>query len=316
MLESKNCCQFLTLVTLTAFLGVFIYGDPVKSQTIDNDRFNDNQINFAPPNNSINEADILNNLTTQTATFNTQLETTEKPLLIYPLAQHNHHDTQSDFREPVHDNQIFYFLLFDQLEYQVNDSQNLFNWDATGWVGGDYQKMVLKTEGYVNLGDGNGEAEIQILYSKLVLPYWDLQMGLRYEQLYGETDNSRGFVVIGMQGLAPYFVEVDGAIFISHQGDISARLKLESDLLLSQKLILTPKLETNLAIQQVEDFGVGSGFNDLELGLRLRYEVNRQFAPYIGVTWTKLFGDTAQFAEGEGESSNDLKFVGGVRLMF
>jgi copper resistance protein B len=237
----------------------------------------------------------------------------------FTFAQHNHknnNNSESDFGEPIDDNQLFYYLLFDQLEYQVNDSQNIFNWDVSGWVGGDYQKFVFKTEGDVSLDNGNGEAELQLLYGKFIAPYWDFQVGLRYDQLYGEKGNSRGFAVFGIQGLAPYFFEVDSALFISHQGDISARFKAEYELLLSQRLILQPRLETNLAIQKVEEFGIGSGVNNLELGLRLRYEINRQFAPYVGISWNKLFGDTAKFAEEEGESSDDVKFVTGVKLMF
>jgi copper resistance protein B len=237
----------------------------------------------------------------------------------FTFAQHNHNNNdnqENDFGEPIHDNQIYYKILFDQLEYQVNDSQNIFNWDIQGWVGGDYQKLWVKTEGEVSLDDGNGEAELQLLYSKQISPYFDFQAGLRYDQLYGDKGNSRGFAVIGVEGLAPYFFEIDSALFISHQGDISARFKAEYELLLSQRLILQPKIETNLAIQEVEEFGVGSGINNIELGLRLRYEINREFAPYIGVSWNKLFGDTAKLAEKEGESNDDIKFVTGVRLMF
>lgn len=237
----------------------------------------------------------------------------------FTFAQHNHNynnNQENDFGEPIYDNLIYHKILFEQLEYQVNDSQNIFNWDVTGWVGGDYQKFVFKTEGDVSLDDGNGEAQLQLLYSKMISPYFDFQAGLRYDQFYGDKGNSRGFAVIGLEGLAPYFIEVDTALFISHQGDISARFKAEKDLLLSQRLILQPKIETNLAIQKVEEFGIGSGINDLELGLRLRYEFSREFSPYIGVSWHKLFGDTAKFAEEKGESSDDLKFVTGVRLMF
>ncbi len=225
-------------------------------------------------------------------------------------------ELEEDFGEPIHDSQIFYYLLFEQLEYQVNDNENIFNWDITGWVGGDYQKLWLKSEGDVSLDDGNGEAELQLLYGKQITPFFDLQTGLRYDQLYGDEGNARGFAVIGVQGLAPYFLEIDTSLFVSHQGDISARFEVESEFLLSQKAVLQPSLETNFAIQEVEKFGVGSGFNDLELGLRLRYEITRDFAPYIGISWEKLFGKTAKFAEEEGESSDDLKFVTGVGLLF
>lgn len=102
------------------------------------------------------------------------------------IAQNNHNNNNNSelyFGEPIDDNQLFYYLLFDQLEYQVNDSQNIFNWDVSGWVGGDYQKLWIKTEGDVNLDDGNGEAELQLLYSKFIASYWDFQVGLRYDQL-------------------------------------------------------------------------------------------------------------------------------------
>ncbi len=236
------------------------------------------------------------------------------------LSQHNQpsldSNNQEEWGEPIHDNQTFSLILIDQLEYRVNDNQNTFNWDIVSWVGSDYNKLWIKSEGDVSLDDGNGEAELQLLYGKLIAPYWDFQVGLRYDQLYGDSGQGRGFAVIGIEGLAPYFFELDAALFVSHQGDISARFTAEYELLLSQKLILQPKLETNLAIQKVEEFGVGSGFNNLELGLRLRYEINRQIAPYIGVSWNKLFGETADLAEEDGESSDDVTFVGGVRLMF
>jgi copper resistance protein B len=168
----------------------------------------------------------------------------------------------------------------------------------------------------VDLETGHGEAEIQVLYSKLVHPFWDLQVGVKYDQLYGDDGKGRGFAVIGIEGVAPYFVHIDTALFVSHQGDVSLRFKSEYELLLSQKLILQPSLETNIAIQQVEDFGVGSGFNDIELGLRLRYEVTRNFAPYIGINWTRLLGDTAKFAQEEGESIDEVLGVIGLRLLF
>ena len=109
---------------------------------------------------------------------------------------------------------------------------------------------------------------------------------------------------------------MDASIFVSQDGDVSARLGAEYQLLLTQRLVLQPELETNIAIQDVEEFGVGSGLNDIELGLRLRYEISRQFAPYAGVNWTRKFGDTADFAESEGKSTDNFALVGGLRLLF
>lgn len=109
---------------------------------------------------------------------------------------------------------------------------------------------------------------------------------------------------------------MDGSLFVSQDGDVSARFSAEYQLLLSQRLILQPEFETNIAIQKVEEFGVGSGLNDLELGLRLRYEISRKFAPYVGINWTRKFGDTADLAREEGESTDNFSFVGGLRLFF
>jgi copper resistance protein B len=239
------------------------------------------------------------------------------------FSKDNHHDLNmtdeneaEDWPEPVHDSETYWFILVDQLEYRGNDGENSFYWDIVSWVGGDYERLWLKSEGDVGFGDGNGEGELQLLYGKLIAPFWDLQVGLRYDQLYGDSGRSRGFAVIAVEGLAPYLFEVEASLFISHQGDVSARFKSEYELLLSQKLVLQPKLEINLAAQQVEEFGVGSGINDLELGLRMRYEFNRQFAPYIGINWTRKFGDTAKFAREEGESDDQVSVVGGIRLLF
>jgi copper resistance protein B len=226
------------------------------------------------------------------------------------------HSEEHDWPEPIHDNHTYSLILLEQLEYRANEGEDSLNWDAIGWVGGDYERLWIKTEGEVGVENGNGEAELQLLYGQLITPYFDGQIGLRYQQLYGDTSQGRAFGVVGVQGMLPYMVETDAAIFISHKGDISAKLSAEKQLLLSQRLILEPKLETNLAIQDVEEFGVGSGINDLELGLRLRYEINRGFAPYAGINWTRKFGQTADFAKEEGEGVDNLAVVGGLRLMF
>ncbi len=189
---------------------------------------------------------------------------------------------EEDWPEPIDDRRIFWLLLVDQLEYRGNEGEDTFDWDALGWVGGDYQRLWIKTEGDVGLDSGDGEAELQLLYSRLISPFWDFQAGLRYDQLYSSDGGpGRTLGVVGVQGLAPYLFEVDAALFVSQDGDVSARLGVEYQLLFSQRLILQPEFETNIAIQQVEEFGVGSGFNDIELGLRLRYEFSRKFAPYF-----------------------------------
>jgi len=223
-----------------------------------------------------------------------------------------------DWPSPVDDSQIYRYILFDQLEYRaISNGEDTFNWDITSWVGGDYQRLWIKSEGEIGLENGEGEAEVQLLYGKLIAPFFDLQAGVRYDQVYSDAGGpGRAFGVVGIQGLAPYLFEVDAALFLSQEADISARLSAEYQLLLSQRLILQPNAAINVAAQTVEEFEVGSGLNDLELGLRLRYEVNRNFSPYVGASWTRRFGETADFARQSGGSVEDFAIVGGARLLF
>ncbi len=223
---------------------------------------------------------------------------------------------QENWPSVIKDNQIFWLLLIEELEYRVNDADSSFNWDAHGWVGGDYRRLWLKTDGEVNTEDGEGDAEVQLLYSQLVWSFWEWQAGVRYDRIFGSESDGRAFVVFGLQGLAPYFFEVDAALFVSEDGDISARLSVEYELLITQRLVLQPEFEVNVAAQEVEEFEIGTGFNDLELEMRLRYEFSRRFAPYIGISWERKFAGTADFAREEGESVDEVKFVGGLRLTF
>ena len=225
---------------------------------------------------------------------------------------------EENWPSPVDDNQIYRSLLLDQLEYRANSGrEDILNYEFTGWVGGDYQRLWIKSEGDVGLTTGDGEAELQLLYGKLIAPFFDLQAGIRYDQTFSSQGGpGRAFGVLGVQGLAPYLFEVDAALFVSQDADISARASAEYQLRLNQRLILQPNATVNVALQRVEAFDVGSGLNDLELGLRLRYEINREFAPYVGVSWTRKFGDTADLARQSGSSVEDFSLIGGVRLLF
>lgn len=211
------------------------------------------------------------------------------------------------------DDKIFTFFQAEQLEYRFQDGKDSLNWDAQGWVGEDFNKLWIKTEGEKVFGGDLEEAEVQLLYSRIIHPFWDFQIGGRYDV---RPRPQRGFGVIGLQGLAPYFFEVDAAAFVSDEGDVSARFKGEYELLLTQQLILQPSAEFNLAAQKVQELGIGSGLTDIELGLRLRYEVVREFAPYIGINWERKIGKTADFAREEGEDVDTLSFVTGVRFWF
>jgi copper resistance protein B len=182
-------------------------------------------------------------------------------------------------------------------------------------IGNDYTRFWLKAEGEGLVAEGEGETEAQALYSRLISPYFEAQAGLRLDTEFGGGDvRARPLLVVGLEGLAPYWFEVEPALFLSAEGDLSARFEGSYDLLITQRLVVQPEAEVNVALQEVEDWGVGAGLNDVELGLRLRYEIRREFAPYVGVSWLNRFGGAADFARAEGEETSEVLFVVGVRL--
>ncbi len=224
---------------------------------------------------------------------------------------------QEDWPDPVQD-QIYSKFIFDQLEYRWNDGPDTYVWDAQGWVGSDYNKFWVKTEGaYQPSSRVSGDTEIQALYSRLIAPFWDFQIGLRYDYVFGAGPNSgRTLATIGLQGLAPYVFEVEPALFISDDGDVSARFTSTYDFLVTQRFIVQPRLEVNAASGDARKFGIGSGFNDVMFDLRFRYEVRREFAPYVGFSWTQLLGETKNIAEAENAKTSNFAVVAGVRIWF
>ena len=212
----------------------------------------------------------------------------------------------------------FGLLLVDQLEYRLQDGDDEFRWDSEGWYGGDLNRFWFKTEGEQTVqGPGAGRAEFHGYYGRLIATFWDAQIGVRYDQLWEPGSNpSRFFGAIGVQGFAPYRFEVTPALFVSEDGDFSARLTATKDFRITQRLIAQGRFETEIAAQDVPKFGVGDGFNYVELGLRLRYEIRREFAPYIGVNWERKVGETASLARQDGEDPNVLSFVTGIRVWF
>jgi copper resistance protein B len=213
----------------------------------------------------------------------------------------------------MEDDIITTFVEVEQLEYRIRDGKESLNWDAQAWIGGDYHKLWFKTEGEGPVGERLEEAEFQALYSRLVSDFFDFQIGLRQDF---KPEPERTFAVVGLHGLAKYFVETDLAAFVSHEGEVSFRAKGEIDLRLTQRLVLQPMAEVNLAVQSVSERDIGSGFNDVELGLRLRYEIAREFAPYIGVNWERKLGETADLVRGEGERVDSFAVVAGLRFWF
>lgn len=204
-------------------------------------------------------------------------------------------------------------LLIDRLEHRLRDGKDSVDWEVEGWIGGDTHKLWLNMEGSKPVKGGVEEAEFQLLYSRMVSEFWDVQAGVRHD-VRPRPQTTYG--VVGLQGVAPYFLDVNVQAFLSEDGDASARLEVESDLLITQKLILQPVAEVNFSAQRVPELHLGRGINDVELGLRLRYEFVREFAPYIGVSWERKLGETSNIARQHGEDPSDLSFVTGIRFWF
>ncbi len=191
------------------------------------------------------------------------------------------------------------------------DNETVGAWDAQGWIGGDYNRFWWKSEGA--LTDGNFEdAEIQALYSRNISRFWDAQVGVRYDlEPKGET-----YGVIGLQGLAPYFFEVDAAAFVSSSGEVSARFDATGELLFTQRLILKPGVAFDFFAERDRSRQIGSGLSTAEFSAQLRYEFTRELAPYVELAYQKAYGETADFQRAATGSDDDTVFKIGLRTMF
>ncbi|CAM3625119.1 Copper resistance protein B [Bordetella sputigena] len=212
----------------------------------------------------------------------------------------------------VHDKAINYRFLFDELEWQDARDGSALNWDFTGWVGGDVDRLWLRSEG--ERGNGRLEhAEAQALWGHAITPWWDLVGGVRQDFKPGPSQTWAAF---GIQGTPLYNLESEITGFVGDSGQTSLRLKGEYDILITNRLILQPMAEVNFYGKNDPARGMGAGLGTSELGLRLRYEIRREFAPYIGVTWNRSYGNTADFARADGGSRNETRFLAGVRMWF
>lgn len=201
----------------------------------------------------------------------------------------------------------------DRLELQTGKGHDTWVWEGDFSYGGDIDKLWLKSEGHGQTSGGIEEAEVQALYSHAIGPWFDVQAGVR--QQFGQGPD-RTQLALGIQGLAPYFLEIDSAAFLSTKGEVTARIEAEYDQRLTQRLILQPRLEMGLSAQKIPELGLGSGFTSLEAGARLRYEIIREFAPYIGVEWQRDLGTTADFTRANGEDPDRVAFLAGVKFWF
>lgn len=211
------------------------------------------------------------------------------------------------------DDDIFWSVQFDELEYRAQQGHDVGAWEASAWIGNDDHRLKLTTEGERESGGVTEGAEFQLLYKRPVSDFFDLELGARHD-LYPRPQ--RSYAVLGLEGLAPQWFEVDGHAFLSEEGDVSARFEVEYDVLLTQRLVLQPSAELNLAASGDRAIGAGSGIQDIELGLRLRYEVVRKFAPYVGLNWERLLGQTEDWARQDGEDRDSFALVAGLRFWF
>jgi copper resistance protein B len=205
-------------------------------------------------------------------------------------------------------------VIIDRLEAGFGDSEETWLWEVQGWTGGDINRFWWKSEGEGDFGGGLEEAELQALYSRAVAPFWDVQAGLRQDFRPDGEDTTH--LVLGLQGLAPYWWEVDAAAFLSTEGDLTARVEAEYDQRITQRLILQPRFEIDASASDIPELEIGSGLSSVEAGLRLRYEFRKEFAPYVGVEWTRAFGDTADYIEARGGDQEDTRFVVGLKAWF
>lgn len=210
------------------------------------------------------------------------------------------------------DKEINYLFLLDNLEWQNGSDGGVLNWNGTGWVGGDVDRLWLRSEGK-RTTKGLEDAEVQALWGHSIGPWWDVVGGVRHNFKPGR---SQTWAAVGIQGLALYNFETQATAFVGQSGQTSMRLEGTYDFLITNRLILQPSLELNIYGKSDAAREQGAGLANSSLGLRLRYEVDRQFAPYIGITWDRSYGNTARFVEHEDGRRNEVSFVAGVRVWF
>ncbi|PDH66996.1 MAG: copper resistance protein CopB [Sphingomonadaceae bacterium MED-G03] len=204
-------------------------------------------------------------------------------------------------------------LMIDRAEYRAHKGGDSYHWEGEGWIGGDINRLAIKSEGEGAVDGALHSAEVQALYSRAIDPWWNLIAGVRHDI---RPQPQRSYATIGIDGLAPYWFEVEAQAFLSDRGDAHFRIEGSYDQRITQRLILQPAAELNVAAQDVPELGIGAGLSDVELGLRLRYELAREFAPYVGINWERRVGDSARFARAAGEGASTTSLVMGLRFWF
>ena len=209
------------------------------------------------------------------------------------------------------DRALFGKVMLDRLEWRDADVAS-YEWDAAAWYGGDFNKVWLATEGE-HVGGAVADARVELLWDRILTAWWSTRLGLREDTGVGPT---RDWLAFGVAGLAPGFFELEAMAFVGDSGRTALRLSADYDLLLTQRLVLRPEAEVNLYGSDDPERLIGSGVSDLEIGLRLRYEFRREFAPYLGVSWSKRFGESADLSQAAGDDTDELSLVAGLRVWF
>jgi copper resistance protein B len=192
-------------------------------------------------------------------------------------------------------------VMLDQLELEGGTGDTVLAWDGQAWYGGDYNKVWVKTEGSPDSGRQD-DARNELLWDHTLTRWWDLQTGMRYDFGRGPA---RGWAAVGIEGLAPYWFDVEATLYLGEAGRTAARLQVEHDLLLTQRLILQPEMEANFYGKRDAARDIGSGLSDMQLGLRVRYEIRRELAPYVGVAWRRNLA-----------ANDSLQWVAGFHIRF
>ncbi len=217
----------------------------------------------------------------------------------------------------MHDDAWYGLFNAEQLEYRTGDGEEALRWEAHGWYGGGLERVWLRSEGEHGMSAGDTALEVQLLGSRLVAPFWEVQAGLRYDrEIVAGPDPDLAYAVFGVQGTAPYRFDTTAALFLSDEGDLSARLTSLRELRITQRWSVQGRFEIEAASGASHALGIGAGINGVELGLRLRYQVRRELVPYVGVHWERRLGETADLARRDGGGAGDLQLVGGVAFWF
>lgn len=211
----------------------------------------------------------------------------------------------------MEDDGAYGMMLLDQLEWREGEDGGVQVWEAQAWYGTDYNKVWFETEGV--RADGHEDGRVEIMWDRIISPWWSVQTGVRQD--FGRGP-SRTWADFGIQGLAPHFLDVDAALYVGEEGRTAARFSGEYDAFITQRLILQPELELELYGKDDPENGIGSGLSTLEIALRLRYEIRREFAPYVGVHWNRQFGETADLAHAVGDDPSEITLVAGLRAWF